>query len=672
MYFLAKGWNFKTPAAIIAGITFMFSGFTISVVNLVTTLTSMIWTPLVILFFGKALEKDSKYAIPTGLFLAVMFLGGEPSIFYFTALFLLIYTACHRLGKGVSFNNITRDLRVYSSAVIIAVGLSSFQLIPFLELAARSDRPHVLPKFISSVYLPLRDVVNFFIPFFFGINFAKSDVGSTVQLWAPMIYIGAFTLFFIIMALVFKKEWRIRLLGLTAAFFLLLSFGAHTPVYRLAFKFLPGVSLVRYPVRFLFMVNFCFALLAGAGYDAYLNQLSAKRIGFARFFKWLLFFLLALSVIFLVFTFFNNQILSAAKGLLASRSDKNIAARLEVVEVDLNNARRFLGFFITGAILLYLAAKTNISRVFINAAVISLLAADLVGIEYVSQLSSSVKAFHRPAPNVEFLTRDKSLFRFYASPETVESNSYLNRSKSYEDALAEAKDKLCDNEMMNYGLYNADGYESLALMDYRKFMRIIETAGSPANTRLLDLANVKYVATMREIDAKGYTLAHKGAACIYENKNVMPRAFLVSRYIALKDEKAIANKLKSMEFRPQEEVVLGEEPHIREKPEASNQKPEKVEIVKYSPMEVVIEVAANSPKFLVLSDQYYPGWKASLDGKKVKIYKADFVFRAVHIDSAGSHTIRFIYDPFSFKAGLAISAATILLLILWLAYKRRR
>jgi hypothetical protein len=51
-----------------------------------------------------------------------------------------------------------------------------------------------------------------------------------------------------------------------------------------------------------------------------------------------------------------------------------------------------------------------------------------------------------------------------------------------------------------------------------------------------------------------------------------------------------------------------------------------------------------------LSDTYYPGWKAFVDGKRTKIYRANYTFRALPL-SAGTHRVEFVYDPLSFKLG---------------------
>ena len=83
-------------------------------------------------------------------------------------------------------------------------------------------------------------------------------------------------------------------------------------------------------------------------------------------------------------------------------------------------------------------------------------------------------------------------------------------------------------------------------------------------------------------------------------------------------------------------------------------------ILKYEPSYVEIEAHIDAPGFLVLSDTYYPGWKAHVDGKLSRIYRADYTLRAVYLEP-GKHIVKFIYDPFSFKIGAAITLVTLFL-----------
>ena len=74
---------------------------------------------------------------------------------------------------------------------------------------------------------------------------------------------------------------------------------------------------------------------------------------------------------------------------------------------------------------------------------------------------------------------------------------------------------------------------------------------------------------------------------------------------------------------------------------------------------------------VLLADTYYPGWKVYVDGGQAKIYPTDYLFRGVFV-SEGEHKIEFVYDPASFKLGVAISVFALVSLVgLW-GYGRYR
>ena len=77
---------------------------------------------------------------------------------------------------------------------------------------------------------------------------------------------------------------------------------------------------------------------------------------------------------------------------------------------------------------------------------------------------------------------------------------------------------------------------------------------------------------------------------------------------------------------------------------------------------VVVEVAGRRPGYLVLSDIYYPGWEAEVDGRPADVLPANGAFRAVPIP-AGADTVSFNYRPASIRAGVATSLIAALVTI---------
>jgi hypothetical protein len=84
----------------------------------------------------------------------------------------------------------------------------------------------------------------------------------------------------------------------------------------------------------------------------------------------------------------------------------------------------------------------------------------------------------------------------------------------------------------------------------------------------------------------------------------------------------------------------------------------------YTPQKIVIEVDAAQNDTLVLSDSYYPGWRAMLDGQATKINRTDEALRSVNV-AAGRHTVTFDYQPLSFALGLVVSGVSLVSLGLW-------
>ena len=99
--------------------------------------------------------------------------------------------------------------------------------------------------------------------------------------------------------------------------------------------------------------------------------------------------------------------------------------------------------------------------------------------------------------------------------------------------------------------------------------------------------------------------------------------------------------------------------HEGESLEGGGGRDDEVEIVLYEPERVVVEAHLAEEGYLVLTDAYYPGWRALVDGREVPIHRADVLFRAVRLP-AGRHRVEFIYDPLSFKIGAVISLAALL------------
>ncbi len=157
-----------------------------------------------------------------------------------------------------------------------------------------------------------------------------------------------------------------------------------------------------------------------------------------------------------------------------------------------------------------------------------------------------------------------------------------------------------------------------------------------------------------------YRLVHSGDVKIYQNLDVLPRAFVVHQARVIQDDESTIAAMQEESFEPDKEVILSAEgPSLTP---SGGGEPDWVSIVSYEPERVIIETVLESPGYLVLTDAYYPGWQALVDGRAKEILRADYYFRAVYL-TEGKHLVEFLYTPVSFKAGLTVSLVSLLILV---------
>jgi hypothetical protein len=249
-----------------------------------------------------------------------------------------------------------------------------------------------------------------------------------------------------------------------------------------------------------------------------------------------------------------------------------------------------------------------------------------------------------------------------------------------------------------YQLQDIGGHDPLATDRYRAFLARIDEKAQfggvhgtvlrmhpdtiDIDSPLLDLLSLKYIVDSPEavnearITQDGaFARVYQGPdLTIYENTDALPRSYVVFQAEVVTDSTALLERLASGEADARETVLIEEQP-----PQAlpGGQRPEErpaPEIVSYTANRVVVQAEVNQPAFLVLGDMDYPGWEAYLDGQPTKVYRANYLFRAVFLPP-GAHTVEFVFLPRPYYlgsvlrwgtlAGLAAAAA-------WEVLRRRR
>jgi hypothetical protein len=153
---------------------------------------------------------------------------------------------------------------------------------------------------------------------------------------------------------------------------------------------------------------------------------------------------------------------------------------------------------------------------------------------------------------------------------------------------------------------------------------------------------------------------------VYKNTTSVDRFRFVSNYLVMTLSEATGEFMKSDQFNPATQVVL--ENHLGrkfEKPKVAN-----IDVLKNEHTQTRLSTRSDTDSLLVVSDSYYPGWVAKIDGKNTEIYPANINQRAI-IVPAGMHIIDFVYRPWSFYVGATISFLTIVGIVIYIKYDKR-
>ena len=168
-----------------------------------------------------------------------------------------------------------------------------------------------------------------------------------------------------------------------------------------------------------------------------------------------------------------------------------------------------------------------------------------------------------------------------------------------------------------------------------------------------------------------FRLVHSGDVKIYRNLDNLPRAYMVGKASNVADDESAIAFMRSTEFAPAQQVLL----HDGSTQDYDWDAPARVDIISYTSTEVALRTESEKAGYLVLTDTYYPGWIATIDGEAAPIHRANVMFRAVVVP-AGSHDVLFRYQPTSFRIGAIISVMTAGILLLvsvgWWTWRRRR
>ncbi|HQR17683.1 MAG TPA: YfhO family protein [Gemmatimonadales bacterium] len=540
----------------------------------------------------------------------------------------------------------------FVGALVLGFAFASIQLMPFFEYITYSPRGAAGSSSTGYEYgtgwsMPPEEVLGTLWPAFMG-NLRDYWGRNPFKLHSD--YIGVATL--MLASFGFRLEGKRRLAWFfvfLAAYGLLFAFGGYTPFYRIPYTLLPGISKTRVPSMIFFLVSFSAAALAAMGVQALQGMEEAARR------KRLMVWAGVLGVLTLL------AVAGGFQPIMELVADPN---RFAGVITNYPNFRldavRVLVFALIAAAVLWRRFPQAVWGLALGGVVLL----DLWTVErqFIQWTPPAAESFAADGV-VQAIQGDSSIFRVLPFGVYDENRNYL----------------------MTHRIRSVLGYNGQELHRYDELLggkNEWKNAGSPSIWRLLA---VKYIALPQEIEGAALTkiagpvTTHDGQqAYVYRYEDAQPFASLVPLAVKTPEDQTIPT-LADPRFDGRRFVLVPPDAPVGVAappgPVAEIADPVATEMPREGLYRFTFATPAPQDAFLSVSENWYPDWHATVDGKPAEVVRAQFSLMAVPVP-AGARQVELTFASAAYRTGrlvtLAIAALLALLLVVDGAVRLRR
>lgn len=598
MYLFLRELKVTKSAAVIGSLAFAFSGFSISWLTWNTVGHTILWLPLILFSVERVVKNRSmKWSFTLLFSLCSSFFAGHLQTFFYVAIMSVIYA----LGRIIVTEKENRRLkkesilicriRLLSLIVAAFIVITSIQWVPTLRFISESARNVDQGSWQKEGwFVPPQNLFQFFAPDFFG-NPATGNYYGVWNYGEFIGYIGLIPLFFALYACIkLKNKKSVFFLSAIIISVILVTDNPVSELpYRLNFPFISTSQ----PTRLISMIDFSLAVLAALGVDQLRSNAKQKRS--VLFSIAILFFLVG------IWVFTHNPV---------ARNNLYLSIFLVVVVLLATQAYRIRPSKILLPVYLFVTVF------------------DLFRFGWKFTPFNSMDLLYPKSSLLNYLSGSSGNFRVMANDRRI----------------------LPPNVSAHYKIQDVAGYDPLYLLLYNKFVSVWNSSHpelvasafnrivTPENydSGLTNVLSVKYLLSLSPVDStKWEYVAKDGETYLYQNKDVMPRVYLAQRVLQKQSDQEVVSEVLNIKNRDvvfsTEKIALGVRPLTFN---------ESAVIKYYGENDIRIKIIAEDTRMLVLTDPFYPTWKAYVDGKEVRIYKVNFLFRGVVV-FAGVHSVEF-------------------------------
>jgi len=616
-------------AGLAAAIVYSLSGYFIN--NIFAGHLTMIHTAALMPWIFYFIEKFFKtrrviFLIISGFIFGLQILSGEPQNNYYTGLFftLFFYIRLFTTQESVLSKQFIRTGIYYILIPAIAFGISAIQILPSLEFMSLCDRAEKTYAFATSYSFPPQCLFTFLVPKPSTSNAViweeLKSYSELVLHWELNGYLGILSIILAGIGGTFPKHRRYnKCFGIMLLVAVTIMIGHYTSIYKLYYLLLPGISTFRIPARCIVILVLFMSVLVGFGVQRLRESpLTGKQHCIA---------MIGFIILFLC-------LLGGAKVFQIPLSSKEmlVAIGLAISSMCILNLIRFLKNKHIGIGLLLIVLFVDLY----------LTHSSQIPIQYPSRL------LQKREYEIVF-QKDPGFYRVNL-PDADVVSTFPSRG-------------------MKFHYYGINGYTPIVLNSYFKFVHNMANLTKPTILRHTldlqlfqpDLMFSSKILGIKYAMAKTSELGYK----MLTTQKVMPRAVLVREALILPDLEEHIEYIKRDGFNPEQTVLLESSLEGHNLPvlkqDRKSTRNDIVSIKQYEPNRIVLSSVSDSNTYLVLSELFYPGWHAYVDGKEVSILRANYLLRAIPLKS-GEHNIEFVYRPMSFLLGATISTLTLLFL----------
>jgi hypothetical protein len=671
-YGFLRAWGFGFYGALLGGVAYMISGQLASFASpghdgklFVSTLLPLaLWLLVLGIRDGRRLAWGL-LALTIGL--AV--LSPHPQLFQYLLLasgaFALFVAFSDNEGRGAMPRPVAiRRLGLALGSVVLGSAMGAVQFMPLREYLPWSPRAGGHENF-TAFSMPVEEVFNTYLPQFTGIlthywgrnsiHFHSEYLGVAVLILAGAAF-GATS----------RKTFRNFWLG-TFIVSLLWALGGNTPFYQLVYVLVPGTKYFQAPSTMLFLVSFACAMLAAVG----MERVISRRVSTRYAMGWLI----GAGVIALLAS--AGMLTNMAETIASSfRQDGYEAAAANSGALLLGAWRSFV-VAAAAAGLLYTIALEKIALRSAVTGLIALTAVDLLSIDY------NYWIFSPPASKIFASDAAVAYLHQQAQPGRVVALPLSEQGLVDHDPFLEG-DALMGHGIRLTGNYHGDElgrYQKLGNRDARW-----TNCFSPAFWRL---ENVRYFyttvdeATLSTFFAQQLKLPNltftRLAGPLRDAAGSMvyllgvpgdnPYAWLAPAAVKAPDDQALATVLDAR-FDPSRVAIFDTADKVVAPPLSALPAALSVttSVTAYAPGHVSLKLSAPAPAgaFLVVSENYYPGWHATVDTKPVTVSRADYNLMGLSLPT-GATNVDLNFEDAAYDSGKKVTLIALLLTLLVIA-----